>query len=60
LPVTLGGSRLVAKMLYGLSATDPSSLLIAVMVLLIAGCIAGYVPARRASRVDPAVALRDE
>jgi predicted permease len=60
LPVTLGGSRLVAKMLYGLSATDPSSLLIAVMVLLIAGCIAGYLPARRASRVDPAVALRDE
>ena len=60
LPVTLGGARLAAKMLYGLSGTDPLSLTAAVAVLLIAGLIAGYLPARRASRVDPVVALRYE
>jgi ABC-type antimicrobial peptide transport system permease subunit len=60
LPVMLGGARLAAKMLYGLSGTDPLSLTAAVGVLLIAGLIAGYLPARRASRVDPVVALRYE
>jgi hypothetical protein len=44
-------------MLYGLSGTDPLSLTAAAGVLLIAGLAAGYLPARRASRVDPVVAL---
>lgn len=60
LPVTIEGGRLVGKMLYGLSGTDPSSLIAAVLVLLVAGLIAGYLPARRAARVDPVVALRSE
>ncbi len=60
LPVTLSGIRLVRNMLYGLSGTDPFSLTAAVALLLFAGLAAGYLPARRASRVDPVVALRDE
>jgi predicted permease len=59
-PVTLSGIRLVRNMLYGLSGTDPFSLTAAVALLLFAGLAAGYLPARRASRVDPVVALRDE
>ena len=60
LPITLGGGRLVRTMLYGLSGSDPLSLIAAVVVLVIAGLAAGYLPARRASRVEPTVALRYE
>jgi len=60
LPVTLSGVRLVRNMLYGLSGTDPFSLAAAIGLLLFAGMASGYLPARRASRVDPVVALRDE
>jgi ABC-type antimicrobial peptide transport system permease subunit len=59
-PVTLGGGRLVRTMLYGLSGSDPLSLAAAIVVLVIAGFTAGYLPARKASRVDPMVALRYE
>jgi predicted permease len=60
IPVTLGGGRLVSHMLFGLRGTDAVSLLIAIMILLAVGLIAGYLPARRAARVDPMVALRHE
>ena len=60
LPLTLSGIRLVRNMLYGLSGTDPFSLSAAIGLLLFAGIASGYLPARRASRVDPVVALRDE
>ena len=60
LPVTLGSGRLVRTMLYGLSGSDPFSMIAAVVVLVIAGLAAGYLPARRASRVEPTVALRYE
>ena len=60
LPVSLGGNGLVQKMLYGLSGMDPASVTLAVALLLVAGMIAGYLPARRASRINPMVALRDE
>jgi predicted permease len=60
LPVVLSGIRLVRNMLYGLSATDPVSLTAATALLLFAGIGAGFLPARRASRVNPVVALRDE
>ena len=59
-PVTIAGIRLVRNMLYGLKGYDPFSLAAAIALLLFAGLAAGYLPARRASRVDPVVALRDE
>ncbi|HUH63808.1 MAG TPA: ABC transporter permease [Terracidiphilus sp.] len=60
LPVTIEGSRLVASLLYDLKPTDPLTLLGAAILLFFVTMLAGYLPARRASRVDPAVALRCE
>jgi predicted permease len=60
IPVTLAGGRLVTSMLFELHAADPWSLLAAVVILLAVALLAGYLPARRASRIDPTVALRYE
>ena len=60
IPVALAGNSLVATMLYGLKGTDPFSLAAAVAILLLVATGAGYLPARRASKVDPMVALRYE
>jgi ABC-type antimicrobial peptide transport system permease subunit len=60
LPAALAGARLVGKLLYGLSGTDPLSLAAAAGVMIAAGLLAGYLPARRAARIDPLVALRYE
>jgi predicted permease len=59
-PVALAGNRLVSSMLFGLQASDPLSLLAGVGVLLVVAGLAGYLPARRASLVDPMVSLRYE
>jgi predicted permease len=60
IPAAFAGDRFVANMLFGVKSTDPSSLLIAVAFLLTVAAFAGYLPARRASRVDPMEALRYE
>jgi predicted permease len=60
IPAAFVGDRFVANMLFGVKTTDPSSLLTAVTLLLTVAVIAGYLPARRASRVDPMEALRYE
>jgi len=53
-------SRLVASMLFGLAPTDPATLVAAAAVLGVSGLIASFLPAYRAARVDPMVALRQE
>jgi predicted permease len=57
--VALVIGRLLARMLYGVSASDPISVVSAVIVLFAIALLACYLPARRASRVDPLVALRE-
>jgi ABC-type antimicrobial peptide transport system permease subunit len=56
----LAGGRLVASMLFGLKPTDLSTIALAATVLSAVTLAAAYIPARRASRVDPAAALRFE
>jgi predicted permease len=56
----LVGQRLVSSMLFGLGATDPLTIALAVALMLIVAGLAGYLPARRATRVNPMVALRNE
>lgn len=53
-------SRLLARFLYGVDRLDPVALTIATAVLLAAGLLAAYIPGRRASRIDPAMVLREE
>jgi ABC-type antimicrobial peptide transport system permease subunit len=53
-------TRFVWAFLYGLKATDPSTLVLAAAVLAAVAAVAGYLPARRASRLDPMAALREE
>jgi ABC-type antimicrobial peptide transport system permease subunit len=60
LVIALAASRLVSTLLFGLAATDILSIAAAVIVMLVVSSIAGYLPARRASRVDPMVALHWE
>ncbi|HYP29039.1 MAG TPA: ABC transporter permease [Blastocatellia bacterium] len=56
----LAAMQVISSMLFGLTATDPVTLLIAILILIAVTALAGYLPARRASRVDPMIALRYE
>ena len=60
LVLALASTRLVSVFLYGLSPTDLTTILSASAILLAVSLIAGYLPARRATKVDPMMALRYE
>ncbi len=59
-PVAFSASRLVKSFLFETQPNDPGTLVLAGVVLLSAAILAGYAPARRASRIDPVAALRQE
>jgi ABC-type antimicrobial peptide transport system permease subunit len=59
-PAAWAASRWVESMLFGLTPTDPTTIGGAVILMTVAVQIASYVPARRASRVNPLVALRHD
>ncbi len=60
IPASLLCARLVKSILFGLQPADPLSLAGALAALVLVAAVAGYIPARRASKVDPLVALRYE
>ncbi len=59
-PAALLGARLISTQLFGMSPTDPITLIAAALILMVVALLAGYLPARRASRVNPLTALRYE
>ena len=59
-PAALIGAKLISTQLFGLSATDPVTLIGAAIILAVVAMLAGYLPARRAARVNPLNALRYE
>ena len=57
--VAIAAGRLVTSQLFGLEPTDPATMALAIAVMAIVSAAAGYLPARRATRVDPMVALKE-
>ena len=64
LVIGVGASLMVTKtaesLLYELKPNDPLTITLATLLLAVVALVAGYLPARRASRVDPMLALREE
>jgi len=56
----LAATRVLASLVYGVSTTDPMTMVATAALLLAAAALASWVPAMRAARVDPAVSLRAE
>jgi len=60
IPAALASSRLISTMLYEIKPTDPLTLVVCILLMVGVAALAAFLPARRASRVDPIVALRNE
>ncbi|MGA8596663.1 MAG: ABC transporter permease [Bryobacteraceae bacterium] len=59
-PVAVAATRFIASMLFNVKTADPITIVVAILGMLAISLLAGYIPARRATRVDPMVALRYE
>ena len=59
-PLALAAARLISGMLFGVSPAEPAPIACSIVILLGVAVLAGYLPARRASRIDPMKALRSE
>ncbi|MDR3701343.1 MAG: ABC transporter permease [Candidatus Sulfopaludibacter sp.] len=60
LPAALAADRFAASLLFGLTATDPGATAVALAIMILTALAAACIPARRAVRVDPIAALREE
>jgi putative ABC transport system permease protein len=60
IPVALAASRLVSSMFFGVSPASLTSIALPAAILVFAGLLATYIPAQRASKVEPIIALRAE
>jgi putative ABC transport system permease protein len=60
IPLARAGARIIQSMLFGVTAGDPIVLLLSVSAVLAGGALGGYLPSRRAARLEPAAALRAE
>lgn len=60
LPCAVAASRLIGSLLYGVSAFDPLTLIAVSIMLIAVAAVAGFIPARRAMRLDPVTVLRSE
>ena len=58
--LALGAARAVRSLLFGLNANDPPTFIAVTLFLFVVAFVAGFIPARRASRLDPITALRFE
>jgi ABC-type antimicrobial peptide transport system permease subunit len=60
LPVAFASSHVLGHLLFGVSPSDPATLVAVSLTLALVAAAAGYLPARRATQVDPLVALRHD
>jgi putative ABC transport system permease protein len=60
LVVALAGTRLMSGLFVGIKSTDPLTFMVVVLLLTGIALVACWIPARRATRIDPLVALRHE
>jgi ABC-type antimicrobial peptide transport system permease subunit len=59
-PLAIAGTRLISSLIFGVKSTDLSTISFASALMLTVASLAAYVPAQRATKVDPMVALRHE
>jgi putative ABC transport system permease protein len=60
LSAALATTRLISTLLFGLTPNDPLTIAVAALLLIVMAALAGYLPARKASKIDPMAALRQE